>query len=953
MEFRILGPLEVEAGGRLLRLGGPRQRAVVAVLLLHANEVVSQDRLIDDVWGDSPPETARDMLRIFVSKARKVLGHGVLNTRSPGYVLEVAPFQLDSANFERLLEEGVATLAEGDAGRARSSLRRALGLWRGPPLADFTYESFAREEIARLDELRLEALEARIEAELRLGESRSLFAELETLVAEHPYRERLRGQYILALYRAGRQADALAAYQEAHRVLREDLGIEPAPALKRLERQILAQDVALAPSAGGGRALIPLPATRLVGRQEELRLIEELLATPDARLLTLTGAGGSGKTRLAVEAGTRIAAGFADGVAFVDLASVADWKRVLATIASALGVRARTDEPIGVSLERFLGHRDLLLLLDNFEHVREAAEEMGSLISRCPRLRLLITSRAPLRLLAEREFAVAPLPSADAVTLFVERARAVMPNFELRQDDVPVVREICDRLDALPLTIELAAARAKLLPPRALLARLEARLPLLIAGTRDAPARHRTLRATIDWSYDLLDEGEQGLFARLAIFAGGCGLAAAEEICETDLDALATLVDGNLVRAEKGPGSEAEPRFSMLETTREYALELLHTDANRTALGHRHAEYYLALVQEARPHLEGTRPRQWLERLEVDVANLHGALAWAEEESETELELQLGAALSEFWVMRGYLHEPRRWCERVAAGSPGSGLLNAQGLYEATRLAYELGDLDRARKLAPRCLAEFRRLDHRSGISSALLIQAALAAIEGDHDLAQQRLEDAARVAREAGNERAIATSSVRLGQIALYRSEHRRAHVLLQEGLDAYRKLGCGRDTAWATKQIGLVALDQGQHRRASALIRESLQMLHESGWTGGVIVDGGLEALGAIAAIHGYAVRATRLLGAASSSREHGGASLAIPFERNWHERTLCAVRKRLGEEDLEAAYEEGRAMSVEQALNYALENDKAPSARKKRSLTTGRIAISGLADQPSSRT
>jgi predicted ATPase/DNA-binding SARP family transcriptional activator len=917
MEFRILGPLEARARRRSLRLGGPKQRALLAVLLLHANEVVSRERLIDELWGESPPKTAPDGLRVFVSKLRKALGPGLVRTREPGYVLQVDSEEIDSTRFQRLLDEGIRLIGEGDPESAAAALNNALSLWRGPPLADFMYEPFAQDEIRRLEELRLAAIENKIDAEMRLGRV-GVVGELEALVAEHPYRERFREQQILTLYRAGRQAEALAAYHDLRRALRDDLGIEPSPQMRRLEQQILLQDVALDSAALAGRAAIPIPATRLIGRQAEVAAIRTFLRAPGVQLVTLTGAGGSGKTRLAAEIGTALAREFRDGATFVDLAPLEEPEFVPLTIARALGAKERVGEPIGISLRRFLAARQLLLLLDNFEHLLEASGELARLISGCPQLSVLVTSRAPLRIRAEHEIPIQPLAEDDAISLFIERARAVKSDLELNDSDVPALREICARLDSLPLAVELAAARTNVLHPEALLARLEPRLPLLIAGTRDAPARHRTLRATIEWSYGLLDDDEKELFARLSVFAGACTLAAATAVCEGRLDTLAPLVDGSLLRAE--PDFDGQLRFSMFETTREYALERLEHSGEAEALFRRHAEYCLAFVEEARQHLDGLDACDWLHRLEADGSNLHAALSWAERAGETELLLELGGALASFWVMRGHRRDAERWLHRAIDHGGGYGHRRVESLCEAASLSLRLGEIENARELAARCIAEFKALRDASGITRCLLIQAPIAAVEGNYARAEALLIDAARVAREAGDEELVATATVRLGQVALYRGEHQRADDLLQAGFEVFGDLGRGWEAAWALKQIGLLALDRGNCARASELIRESLRRLLEAGWIGGVIVDGGLEALAALAALEGQTCRAMRLLGAAGSSREHGGASLVIPFEHSLHERTVALIRDQHRKEEVTAAFEEGRAMSVEQALRYA---------------------------------
>src|SRR2546425_2907919 len=482
MEYRVLGPLEVRDGERSLPLAGAKQRALLALLLVKANHVVSRERLIDELWGEQPPETAVQSLQVYVSRLRKLLPPDTLVTRPPGYLLEVASDELDLQRFERLLADGHEALAQGDPERASAVLHEALALWRGPALAEFAFEPFAQAEIGRLEDLRLAAVEERIEADLALGRHADLIGELEALIAENPHRERLRGELMLALYRSGRQAEALEAYQAARRALVEELGIDPGSALEQLQRQILNQDPALALEPRPPvlkQTNLPVAPNALIGRERELAEAAALLRRADVRLLTLVGPGGTGKTRQALQLAADAVEEFDHGVFWVSLATVHDPALVEPTIAQTVGAKD------GLA-EKLAGKR-ALLLLDNFEHVAEAALALASLLADAPDVKLLVTSREPLHLAGEREFPVPPLREPEAVALFVERAYTAEP------DDVSA--DICRRLDCLPLAVELAAARTKVLTPPALLARLERPLPLLTGGPPDAPQPQRTLPA--------------------------------------------------------------------------------------------------------------------------------------------------------------------------------------------------------------------------------------------------------------------------------------------------------------------------------------------------------------------------------------------------------------------------------------------------------------------------
>jgi predicted ATPase/DNA-binding SARP family transcriptional activator len=566
LELRILGPVEVVVGGEPRRLGGRKQRSLLALLGMHAGEVVSSDRIIEALWP-AYDSAARKRLQVHVSQLRKALGPAgaAVQWRSEGYVLAVEADAVDAGRFAALAVAGAEAMRAGEHERAAQTLREALALWRGPALDDLASEPFAQLAGAGLEELRLAALEDRIDADLALGSAQELVGELEVLVGAQPLRERLRGQLMLALYRCGRQADALDAHRAARRVLLDELGLEPGPELRRLQQAILDHDPALLvePAELRARRHLPAPATALVGRRAQLDEVVAMLRAPGIRLVTLTGPGGAGKTRLAIQAAAELVDRFEHGIFFVDLAPVEDAGLVAQAIAQAIGLAERAAQPLADTVQEHLRDRRLLLVLDGFEHVDEAAPLVGRLLAGAPALEVLVTSRSPLRLYGEHEYVVPPLEPGEAVALFVERAQAVRRGFAATS----AVERICAGLDGLPLAIELAAARTRTLSSEEILAGVPA----------------GTLRATLDWSHGLLDARGRELFAALAVFAGGFTPEAAHEVCAASSAALLELVDAGLVT----DGA----RHHMLAPVREYALERLDEAGDADAVRRRHAEW--------------------------------------------------------------------------------------------------------------------------------------------------------------------------------------------------------------------------------------------------------------------------------------------------------------------------------------------------------------------------
>jgi predicted ATPase/DNA-binding SARP family transcriptional activator len=918
--FTLLGPLSMSRDGQPVALGGQKRRALLALLLLEANRVVSRDRLIDALWGDEPPETAPNTIQVYVSQLRKLLPDGALETAPPGYRLVVDPETVDLYEFVRLSEEGRSALAAGDAAAAAESLRAALDLWRGAPLEDVAWEPFAHAEIVRLEELRIAALEDRIDAELALGRHGQLVAELERFVAEQPLRERPRAQLMLALYRSGRQADALAVYQRARAMFVEELGIEPGELLRNLERAILAHDPSLyvrQPGSAPPRR-VPTPPHPLLGREHELAALADLVRRETTRLVTLTGTGGIGKTRLALELVRRLAPEYRDGCAVALLATLDDPTLVPRAILEALELPETAKDP-EEELSAAIAGSQLLLLVDNFEQVLPGARALARLLEAAPGLKVIATSRAPLHVAAEHEFAVPPLAEDEAAELFVTRAQAANPAFTLTEQNAGAVAELCARLDGLPLAIELAAARSKLLPPAVLLARLGNRLELLAGGRRDAPRHQQTLRATLDWSHDLLDPNAQRLFAQLAAFAGGCTLESAEAVCSVAgsvLEGLGALVDESLLSQRE----LAEPRFTMLELVRDYGLERLAASGEADETRVRHLAYFVSLAEQAEPGLAGGDQARWLERLEEEHANLRAALAYALDADDWSSALRLVVGVRRFWQIHGYLAEGRESLESALAITPDSpSELRANAFNMAGILAGEQGDFDAARAKFSAAVDDARAVGPTRALASALVNLGNLAFFAGETASARELYLESIEHFASLGDIRGQALAKENIGLLALTADDAPQA----VEWLSAARDLllhegGDEREAGGATRALAAAMIELGEAGEATALLAESLGVARELGDTHGIAVC--LETFAGLAATSDEFTRAATLFGASDAVRASIGARRQ-PDHELLYERWLARTLSQLDTGAYTKAYEDGRALTLDEASVLAL--------------------------------
>lgn len=975
LEYRVLGPLQVLRHGEPVALEAPRRRALLALFLIHANEPLSTDRIIDEIWGNDPPGGGVKTLQVHVANLRKVLEPGrrkgeaalTLVTEHGGYSLRVASEAIDAGRLEKAVD-AARGLMPGEPERTADVLARALEEWRGRPYEDFAYERFAQTEIKRLDELRMIAIEDRIEADLALGRHRRLVGELEQLTGQHPLRERLWAHLMMAHYRSGRQGEALRAYQRARANLTE-LGIEPTPGLRRLEEEILLQDPSLDLETERKRHNLPARIGTLLGRADEIDELGEHLA--DARQVTLTGPGGVGKTSLAVEVARRLVPMYRDGVWLVDLAPIRSGELVTNAIAEALGVSDVSGPDALQSLASRLRAQQLLLLLDNCEHLVQACAELThALLRASPSTAVLATSRQPLRIPGETVRRIRPLPvpvdnrhdwtanearQFASVRLFESSAAATGGGFVVTDTNASLVVDICRRLDGIPLALELAAAQTDYLGIGDLAAHLgDDRMPIG-EPSRVRPARQRTLDDTIQWSYNLLSPEEQQLFERLSVFEGEFDLDAVEAVSSDarTVDVMGRLVASSMVGTTVPSGSSVHRRFRLLETLRSFGRDHLEKRGEAVGTARLHMAHYRDLVEQAAEATEPGARAGWVDRLHLEYSNVRAAVDFSFEHEPASETARFASGLSVLWMRR--LHSAEGWLVLKRMLDDLESLPDAarlEVLVAAAFVSWGTGSYAAGERMCDEAIALARMLDNRSRLSDALWARGRLRLAKGDGrattDLTESAdlstevgdplrraralmlvpatgpdavasLQECVTVFREHDDAYMEGAALVMLGRAILDEGDLEEAGRITAEAVSLESYVGARKELPYGLYQLCVIHRLRGEFSQAAAF--GSLAVEVAAAFDVVLLASKGLMHLGAVAVEVGLLEDAARLFGASSNLRRRIGAPEISTWERTIGiERVIADLRDALGEQRFAAATKESSAWALDEAVAFS---------------------------------
>ncbi len=860
MQFEILGPPRVMVDDDPLPLGSPQQQKLLALLLVSPNRAISTDRLVDELWRDDPPPSARHLVQVYVSRLRNLLGSDDEGSRishqNDGYLVRVRPDDVDALSLSSRVRSARALLATDPAGAARE-LQAIVALRRGPPFGHLADDCpTLQAEAVRFEESHLEAVTCLAEARLELGHHAELIPELETLTRGHPYREQLWAHRMLALYRSGRQAEALRTYQQLSRVLGDDLGIEPSTEVRHLEERILLQDVGLLWELPPPPNNLPTPLTSFVGRDAEIAEIAKLVDT--FRLTILSGPGGIGKTRLAIEVAQRLQLQFPDGIWWVDLAPVADPDGVEVALARVLGVTEQSGTALVDSLVRALLRREALVVMDNCEHLASAVADLFTALLREARgIRILATSRLPLHVPGEARWSVpslsmpnvdelttAALPAADAIGLFVDRGTAADPGFALTAENGADVIEICRQLDAMPLAIEMAAARVRALAPAQIVTALADRFDLLGQQDHGVDPRHQTLKGAIDWSYQLLEPRDRRAFERLSVFAGSFDLEAATAVARPGksvprmVDSITALLEASMLTTVRLEPSVIH--YRMLETLRAYGARLLDERGETDRSRRRHSTYVLGLVTLAGEAIDTPGFASWVRRINVHHADLQQALGWSFEHQRGYLAMQAAPALFHYWFRTGDARDAGRWAGQMLEhpGDSPPELLAAAHL-SAGFSGTILGDPDAAIAHSSAAAALYEKSGDKRGLIHALFGIAQGALQMGDFATAQERSEQALVVCDDLDDPWSRAGPLATLSFVLLFSGGSLdEARRLAEEARMLHHELG---DVASQVvmNPLSLIAIRQGDFAAAERYAAEAVSIADGIAWEATALVN------------------------------------------------------------------------------------------------------------------
>ncbi|HYO48838.1 MAG TPA: BTAD domain-containing putative transcriptional regulator [Chloroflexia bacterium] len=948
-----LGGLQISQRGIPLADLALRKAEALFVYLACIRRPQPREVLADLFWDERSPAQSLGSLRMALSSLRTRLAPYLTITRAMVAFNYDSPHWLDIAEFQQHLD---AARSHGSRGgdlspEAVQDLEQAVALYRGPFLQGFYlrdasgFEEWMLMEQERLQRLVTAALQDLVTAYLGRGEYSAGILHASRLLQIDPLDEEMHRQLMRLLAYSGQRAAALEQYQACQRILSAELGVAPDPATTELYESIRLgklESVSTVPGSAGlaaGERTHKLPAqlTPFIGREAEKAALVKCLSDPGCRLVTLVGPGGIGKSRLALQVVTDVLHEFEDGVWFVELAPLTLPDLVGPTIAAVLGVKEVAGRDLLDTLKDAVRDKQMLLVLDNFEQVVGAAPLVGALLSAAPCLKVLVTSRAPLRLYGEREYVVPPmrlpdpehLPPLDrlsqyeAVRLFIERAQDVKRDFQVTSENAPSVAEICVRLDGLPLAIELAAARVRLFPPQALLSRLSNRLKVLTGGAMNLPPRQQTLRRAIEWSYDLLDEGEKQLFRRMSVFQGGRTLQALETVCNVEgdlrLDVLAgveSLVTKSMLQQREG--HDGEPRFWMLETIHEYARDKLSESEEEHRFRACHLDYFVTLAEETASQLQGPHQAERMALLDLEMGNLRMAIQWALEHGEEEKVARIAGALWGFMWTRGYLSEGRQWLEAALQSQSLRAEVRATALRACGILAHDCGDYERARACFEEALHLRQQLGDKSGMAGALNALGVLFNHRGEYEQAHKYYKQALGLFQELGDRARITVALNNLGVVAERQGDYEQTRLYYSQSLDMARSMGDTEGSAWALDNLGNLAYQQGDYAQAIHLHKESLAMFRALGHKQGIAVC--LEHLaGALGALAQPDIAAS-LYGAAECLREATGSVMHAAY-RAGYERRVSTARAFSNDEAWEEAWQRGRDVPLERTIEHAL--------------------------------